>query len=88
MIDPPEDPDVVRLGREEQKAIARGLREWYQHVVDEGIPEHMKARLEEMLSGEQSQAQSVEAAAARPGAKPGARAEPEQEPPPERPEEA
>jgi hypothetical protein len=55
MTDPPDDSKVVRLGREDQMAIARGLRDWYQHVVDEGIPEHMQAGLAKLFSAELSQ---------------------------------
>jgi hypothetical protein len=63
MTDPPDDSKVVRLGREDQMAIARGLRDWYQHVVDEGIPEHLKEGLARLLSAERPQAPSSEKAA-------------------------
>jgi hypothetical protein len=58
MTDPPDDSKVVRLGREDQMAIARGLRDWYQHVLDEGIPEHLKEGLAKLLSTELPQARS------------------------------
>jgi hypothetical protein len=58
MTDPPDDPKVVRLGREDRMAIARGLRDWYQHVVDEGIPEHLEDGLAKLLSTELPQAPS------------------------------
>jgi Anti-sigma factor NepR len=68
MTDPPDDSNVVRLGREEQIAIARGLRDWYQHVVDEGIPERMREGLERLLSAERSQAHSSDQATGAAGA--------------------
>ena len=34
--------NVVRLGCAEQAAIAEELREYWQHVVDEGVPEHLR----------------------------------------------
>ena len=52
MIDPPGNSKGARLGREERRAIARGLREWYQHVVDEGIPEQLQQKLAKLLSKE------------------------------------
>jgi hypothetical protein len=33
---------VVRLGCFEQGAIAEELRRYWQHVVDEGVPEHLR----------------------------------------------
>jgi anti-sigma factor NepR-like protein len=33
--------NVVRLGCAEQAAIAEELRQHWQHVVDEGVPEHL-----------------------------------------------
>ncbi len=38
--------NVVNLGREMQVAIAEGLRRYYQHIVDEGVPEHLMRILE------------------------------------------
>jgi hypothetical protein len=35
--------NVVRLGCAEQAAIADELRRHWQHVVDEGVPEHLCA---------------------------------------------
>jgi hypothetical protein len=55
MSDPPKDSNVVSLGLEAQMAIARGLREWYQHVLEEGIPEHLRGGLAKLLSTEQPQ---------------------------------
>ena len=34
--------NVVRLGCAEQAAIADELRRYWQHVVDEGVPEHLR----------------------------------------------
>jgi hypothetical protein len=96
MIDPPDDSKVVRLGREDQMAIARGLREWYQHVVDEGIPEHMQEGLAKLLSTELPQARSSDNAAGVAGTDLGPdraeearseepKADPEGAPPPECP---
>ena len=34
--------NVVRLGCAEQAAIAEELREYWQHVVEEGVPEHLR----------------------------------------------
>jgi hypothetical protein len=34
--------NVVRLGCAEQAAIADELRGYWQHVVDEGVPEHLR----------------------------------------------
>jgi hypothetical protein len=34
--------NVVRLGCAEQAAIADELRQYWQHVVDEGVPEHLR----------------------------------------------
>jgi hypothetical protein len=34
--------NVVRLGCAEQAAIAEELRRHWQHVVDEGVPEHLR----------------------------------------------
>jgi hypothetical protein len=34
--------NVVRLGCAEQAAIAEELRQYWQHVVDEGVPEHLR----------------------------------------------
>jgi hypothetical protein len=96
MTDPPDDAKVVRLGREEQMAIARGLRDWYQHVVDEGIPEHLKAGLAKLLSPELPQARSSDNSAGVGGTDLGPdraeepkmaepKTDPEGEPPPECP---
>ena len=38
--------NVVRLGCAEQAAIADELRRYWQHVVDEGVPEHMRGLVE------------------------------------------
>jgi anti-sigma factor NepR-like protein len=35
--------NVVRLGCAEQAAIADELRRYWQHVVDEGVPENLRA---------------------------------------------
>jgi len=35
--------NVVRLGCAEQAAIADELRRYWQHVVDEGVPEDLRA---------------------------------------------
>jgi Anti-sigma factor NepR len=35
--------NVVRLGCAEQAAIAEELRRYWQHVVDEGVPEDLRA---------------------------------------------
>ena len=35
--------NVVRLGSGEQAAIADELRRYWQHVVDEGVPEPLRA---------------------------------------------
>jgi hypothetical protein len=84
MTDPPDDSKVVRLGREDQMAIARGLRDWYQHVVDEGIPEHLKEGLARLLSAERPQAPPSDKAAGRDRAEE-PETHPEAEPPPECP---
>jgi hypothetical protein len=34
--------NVVRLGCAEQAAIAEELRQYWQHVVDEGVPDHLR----------------------------------------------
>jgi hypothetical protein len=34
--------NVVRLGCAEQATIAEELRQYWQHVVDEGVPEHLR----------------------------------------------
>ena len=34
--------NVVRLGCAEQAAIAEELRQYWQHVIDEGVPEHLR----------------------------------------------
>jgi hypothetical protein len=34
--------NVVRLGCAEQAAIAEELRQYWQHVVDEGVSEHLQ----------------------------------------------
>jgi hypothetical protein len=88
MTEPPDDSNVVRLGREERTAIARGLRDWYQHVVDEGIPEHLKKGLARLLSSERLQSRSTDTAArpAGPGGGADLTEEPEGDPPPERPD--
>jgi len=101
MTDPPDDSKVVRLGREDQMAIARGLRDWYQHVVDEGIPEHLKEGMAKLLSTEPPQARSSDDAAGAAGTDSGPdraeeprteelkteepKTDPEGEPPPECP---
>ena len=33
----------MRLGCAEQAAIAEELRQYWQHVIDEGVPEHLHA---------------------------------------------
>jgi len=38
--------NVVRLGRAEQAAIADELRRYWQHVVDEGVPDHPRGLVE------------------------------------------
>lgn len=94
MTNPPDDPKLVRLGREDQMAIARGLREWYQHVVDEGIPEHLKDGFAKLLSTELPQAHSSDQAAGsagtdgEPDRAEEPTADPEAEPPPEGPDDA
>jgi hypothetical protein len=35
--------NVVRLGCAEQAAIAEELRRYWQHVVDEGVPDHLRS---------------------------------------------
>jgi anti-sigma factor NepR-like protein len=35
--------NVVRLGSAEQAAIAEELRRYWQHVVEEGVPEDLRA---------------------------------------------
>jgi Anti-sigma factor NepR len=38
--------NVVRLGCAEQAAIADELRRYWQHVVDEGVPEQLRGLIE------------------------------------------
>src|ERR1700736_1988283 len=38
--------NVVRLGCAEQAAIADELRRYWQHVVDEGVPDHLRGLVE------------------------------------------
>jgi anti-sigma factor NepR-like protein len=38
--------NVVRLGCAEQAAIADELRRYWQHVVDEGVPEQLRGLVE------------------------------------------
>ena len=47
----PKPTNVVSLGHREQVGIAEGLRKMYQHIVDEGVPEHL-ARLVDKIPGE------------------------------------
>jgi len=39
---PGQGDNVVRLGCAEQAAIAEDLRRHWQHIVDEGVPEHLR----------------------------------------------
>jgi hypothetical protein len=44
--------NVVRLGCAEQAAIADELRRYWQHVVDEGVPEHLQGFVLRFAGGE------------------------------------
>jgi hypothetical protein len=57
--------NVVRLGCAEQAAIADELRRYWQHVVDEGVPEHLRGLAERFGVGHDpgAGAAAVEAAA-------------------------
>lgn len=50
------DDNVVRLGCAEQAAIADELRQYWQHVVDEGVPEHLRGLVERFPDGADRQA--------------------------------
>jgi hypothetical protein len=39
---PGQGDNVVRLGCAEQAAIAEELRRHWQHIVEEGVPEHLR----------------------------------------------
>jgi hypothetical protein len=39
---PGQGDNVVRLGCAEQAAIAEDLRRHWQHIIDEGVPEHLR----------------------------------------------
>ena len=43
--------NVVRLGCAEQAAIADELRRYWQHVVDEGVPEQLRGLVERFGMG-------------------------------------
>jgi hypothetical protein len=43
--------NVVPLGCAEQAAIADELRRYWQHVVDEGVPEQLRGRVERFAVG-------------------------------------
>jgi len=69
MTDPSEGSNpgnnIVRLGRNEQAAIAEELRRYYQDVVDEGVPHHLRA-LVARFADEPRRAKTARAAAAGP----------------------
>jgi hypothetical protein len=43
--------NVVRLGCAEQAAIADELRRYWQHVVDEGVPDHLLGLVQRFAVG-------------------------------------
>jgi hypothetical protein len=55
--------NVVRLGCAEQAAIADELRRYWQHVVDEGLPEHLRGLVERFPDGVDREAAAGTAAA-------------------------
>ena len=55
--------NVVRLGCAEQAAIADELRRYWQDVVDEGVPEHLRG-LVERFGAQDAKADSAAAEAA------------------------
>ena len=58
--------NVVRLGCAEQAAIAEELRRHWQHVVDEGVPDHLQRLVQRFAAGVDGQGPEAAAAAAQP----------------------
>jgi hypothetical protein len=58
--------NVVRLGCAEQAAIADELRRYWQHVVDEGVPEHLRGLVQRFAEGADRQGAAAGTAAAQP----------------------
>jgi hypothetical protein len=55
--------NVVRLGCAEQAAIAEELRQYWQHVVDEGVPDHLRGLIARFPGeGDRIKPSSIEAA--------------------------
>jgi len=57
--------NVVRLGCAEQGAIAEELRQYWQHVVDEGVPEHLRRVIARFPGGADHQNEKGRGAAER-----------------------
>ena len=56
--------NVVRLGSAEQAAIADELRRYWQHVVDEGVPDQLRGLIQQFeASGEGAEAGAAAEAA-------------------------
>jgi Anti-sigma factor NepR len=62
--------NVVRLGCAEQAAIADELRRYWQHVVDEGVPDHLLGLVQRFTVGVGGQGADAAVAAAQPAQDP------------------